>query len=96
MASLYPHIYPFKGAAEELVRAVWNKGRPIPNSDPAVWRSDIRGAVMKYSEHGEATQQGWEIDHIKPVSRGGPDALENLQPLQWQNNRAKGESYPWS
>ncbi len=45
-----------------------------------------------------ATQNGngWEIDHIKPVAKGGGDELSNLQPLQWQNNRKKGDDFPAS
>jgi len=35
-----------------------------------------------------------EIDHIKPVAKGGGDELENLQPLYWKTNRAKSDSWP--
>lgn len=31
-----------------------------------------------------------EIDHIKPISRGGMTSMENLQTLCWKCNRAKG------
>jgi hypothetical protein len=27
---------------------------------------------------------------VNPVSHGGTDELANLQPLHWENNRAKG------
>ena len=37
---------------------------------------------------------GWKIDHIKPVAKGGTDDLNNLQPLQWANNRHKSDNYP--
>jgi hypothetical protein len=32
------------------------------------------------------------------VAKGGSDDLANLQPLQWQNNRTKGDTWPqgWS
>ena len=50
---------------------------------------------MKRQEHGDTnSKHGWEVDHIKPVARGGTDSMENLQPLQWENNRKKGDNYP--
>jgi 5-methylcytosine-specific restriction endonuclease McrA len=49
---------------------------------------------MQRSKYGQTTQFGWEIDHTRPVSKGGTDDLANLQPLQWENNRHKGDDYP--
>jgi 5-methylcytosine-specific restriction endonuclease McrA len=92
-----PYSYPFKGVDEKLKLAVWLKGKEIPNYDSSIWRWDICGKVMRYSEHGNtASDNGWEIDHIKPVSSGGTDDLSNLQPLNWKTNREKGDQYPWS
>ena len=95
------YTYPFSDLNEEGKLAVWNKGRKIVQNgkeyDPAVWRWDICGNVMKYSEHGNtSSKNGWEIDHIKPSALGGNDTLDNLQPLQWENNRRKSDTYPWS
>ncbi len=77
------------------VGAVWNKGRVVPNFDQNVWRWDCYGAVMKRSEYGNCNSKfGWEIDHIYPKERGGSEDLSNKQPLQWENNRKKGQTVP--
>jgi hypothetical protein len=78
------------------IQAVWNKGRLMPGANPSARRIDACGAVIDRAKYGntEQTGTGWEIDHIIPVSRGGTDGLPNLQPLQWQNNRRKGDDYP--
>ncbi|MGQ0741700.1 MAG: HNH endonuclease signature motif containing protein [Alphaproteobacteria bacterium] len=85
----------FWEASEILVAAVWQKGIVVPEYDPAMIRKDICGSWMKFSEYGQETTLGWEIDHIKPVAKSGSDDLSNLQPLWWQNNRRKGDAYPW-
>ncbi len=77
---------------EATITAVWKKGQIVANNDPNVWRKDACGAWMKRSAYGDtASNYGWESDHVKPVAHGGGDELNNLQPLQWQNNRAKAD-----
>ena len=88
--------YPFVSADEALKREVWNKGRIVSGYDPAVHRQDICGAWMQYDQHGKEGEYGWEIDHIRPRAHGGLTVISNLQPLWWRNNRAKGDTYPWS
>lgn len=95
MSGLMQRVYPFGGAGESLKQAVWAKGREISGHSPAIWRRDVYGGLMKYSDHGNRNSTyGWEIDHIKPTSKGGSDSLYNLQPLTWSNNAAKGDQYP--
>lgn len=77
------------------IQDVWVKGRVIPNYSSETWRRDTCGIAMKRSEHGNTNSEyGWEIDHINPKSNGGSDAIANLQPLHWENNRHKGDTYP--
>jgi HNH endonuclease len=90
------YSYPFKYAEDALKRSVWNKGTVILGYDPNVWRRDICGHAIKYTDHGAEGDYGWEIDHIYPKAKGGTDDLANLQPLWWSNNRSKGDTYPWS
>ena len=82
--------------SEETKRAVWNKAQIVSGYDSANIRKDLCGAWINWDKYGNTTENGngWEIDHIKPVSKGGGDELSNLQPLQWQNNRKKGDDYP--
>ncbi len=89
--------YPLKNADEQLKLAIWAKGFPIVGYDPAVWRRDKCGSAMMYADHGITdSDYGWEIDHIFPVASGGQTVLGNLQPLNWLNNRRKGNQYPWT
>lgn len=85
----------FQEAAAFNPDDVWEKAQKVPNNDPKIWRKDYAGAWIKRSEYGNRDSiYGWEVDHRKPICKGGTDDLSNLDPLQWENNCTKGDDYP--
>ena len=83
-----------KSFSEEMVQQVWEKGEILSHINPRDFRSDKCGKMIQRNQYGKQNGNGWEIDHIFPVDRGGLDDIENLQPLAWKNNRGKSNSYP--
>ena len=81
---------PFSG---QTIEAVWQKGQAA--SGDSSLKKDTCGAKMQRQMYGKTSSTfGWEVDHIKPVALGGSDHIDNLQPLQWENNRFKSDKYP--
>lgn len=78
-----------------IIKAVWEKAAIVPGYDPSVWRQDACSMWISWTAYGQTSSQyGWEVDHRQPVARGGGDLIDNLQPLNWRNNRGKGDDYP--
>jgi 5-methylcytosine-specific restriction endonuclease McrA len=75
---------------ERIVEAVWSKAE-ISSEHPPL-KVDAYGALIWRGGYGNTNSKfGWEIGHKNPLSHGGSDELENLQALQWENNRRNGE-----
>lgn len=80
---------------ESLIQAIWEKAKVDPNNDPKVFRKDYAGAWIRRMDYGNRNAKyGWEIDHLKPLSKGGTNDESNLLPLHWENNEKKGADYP--
>lgn len=87
-----------KDISPELKLAIWKKAKEVTGVDSSIFRQDYAGAWIRFDDYGNRdSQYGWEKDHLKPLSLGGQEVLDNLYPLQWQNNLRKGDDYPrWS
>lgn len=71
---------------------VWNNAKPIKGKDPSLYRKDPYGNELYYNSYGGNSDKSWQIDHIKPQSRGGSDNIHNLQALQSKTNMSKGNT----
>ncbi|MDE6695787.1 MAG: HNH endonuclease [Muribaculaceae bacterium] len=74
----------------ETIQNVWDKGSVVNGYNPFKWRIDQYGTLICWSYYGDRrSKYGWEIDHIKPISKNGSDCLCNLRPLHWHNNASR-------
>ncbi len=85
-----------KNWSESTIRKVWAKASFIPGKTSNEMKADKCGHVISFAQYGNRNSNfGWEIDHINPVSNGGGDEIDNLQPLHWRNNVNKSDSLSW-
>lgn len=75
---------------EREIQEVWEKGQPDKHTDSLKCRrKDACGAWINRNLYGDRDSlYGWEINYIDPA---GSDDINNLQPLQWENNVDKSD-----
>ena len=80
---------PFDAA---IIEAVWNKAVPSKQHPPL--RMDVRGTLIWKEGYSNTNSRfGWVIARRRPLSQGGGDDLDNLEPVQWENNRLNGNGH---
>ena len=77
-------------ATKDQKEKAWNRAKTIRGKDRKKYRKDPYGNPMYKPSYGKASDMGWEVDHIKPKSKGGSDSARNLQALNTSINRSKG------
>lgn len=75
------------------INNAWIRATPIPGYNASEWRRDDYGNAIHYGSYGTTGDYGWELDHIKPQSKGGSDFQHNIRALHWKANRAKSDKY---
>lgn len=66
---------------EKKLKIIYNK-----NSG----RCEYDKVNLEFENHGKSCVNGaWEVDHSRPVSRGGTDHMDNLVPACYLCNREK-------
>jgi 5-methylcytosine-specific restriction endonuclease McrA len=83
-----------KMTSKKKIEEVWQKGAEIKDKNPDNWRKDSEGKIIRKGSFGTHGDYGWEIDHKKPIAKGGTDDPRNLQPLHWEPNREKSDKHP--
>jgi hypothetical protein len=69
---------------EQLIDALWQHGRAVPEADPAHWRQDVCGAWMRREHFGRGDSDfGWKLERLSP---GGAETPDNLRPFNVRNH----------
>lgn len=77
--------------SNNIISSVWAKAAFVSDiNEKNGFRKDQCGAWIKRNAYGDRSNPyGWEIDHIKTLSKGGSDTLSNMRPLHWGNNASR-------
>lgn len=68
----------------------WLAASPIFGSDPNELRQDCDGRLIRWSEYGQYSDFGWQIDHVRPIALGGLDSIGNKRARHWRGNTSAG------
>lgn len=73
--------------------SAWSRAHSVPGYNPNLYRRDAYGSWIAWSEYGQQTAYGWEIDHELPKAHFPSLANQptNQRALHWRNNRTKSD-----
>ena len=56
---------------------------------------DYAGRKVNINKYGLNSSDGWNVDHVLPISKGGTDDKGNLQCINIKTNEIKGNHTTW-
>lgn len=62
---------------------VWRKAIPVKHFE--LYKKDRFGSLMFFDDYEIESENGWFIDYVVPIKKGGTEEIENLQPVHWKN-----------
>ncbi|AOG60314.1 hypothetical protein SHELI_v1c03590 [Spiroplasma helicoides] len=72
---------------EGQAKFIWEKAEPVSATNPAIFRKDVAGAIMKNSEYGLESEFGWVNTLVDPD--GEYDDVNNVVAMHWMNAKVK-------
>ena len=66
---------------KDVKQNVWNKAKEIDGKDAKLYRQDIYGNQIYKQCYERTSKQGWCMDYIIPISKGGVSTIDNLHAI---------------
>lgn len=76
------------------LKQIWNyrHGTKIVGSCPKQ-NCFYKHSLMSKANYGDRSDTSWVVDHVIPISKGGTNNLNNLQPMHNYCNAKKADNY---
>jgi hypothetical protein len=62
---------------------VWRKAIPYKRFE--LYKKDHLGSILFFDDYGIESENGWFIEYIIPLEKGGVEEISNLRPIHWMN-----------
>ena len=79
--------------SEKILDLIFSKGSIVRGMNSKLYRKDCFGNLMYRYSYGKYSPMGWNVDHSKPIAKGGTNSIRNLHPMSCFANCSKGARY---
>lgn len=79
---------------DEDLMFIWNYRHGTNNSGRCPKQNCFyKDSLMEKSDYGDHSDTSWVVDHIVPISKGGSNNINNLQPMHNYCNLKKSDKF---